>query len=165
LRYAQWSLEILLMVSIILIALGLSGVSAQQESTSSAISAAQSKLLQCYDAAKAAESSGANISQLTLRLNSAGLLLSQAELAYSDSDFASAQSLSSKSQSELTSFLSDAHSLQASAAQSRMFDFLRNVVASVVGVILAIVVSVVVWIRLKKKYGTSEEQKSESDAV
>ena len=48
---------------------------AQQDGTSAAISAAHSKLVQCYEAARVAESSGANISQLTIRLNSAGLLL------------------------------------------------------------------------------------------
>ena len=104
----------------------LSVVLAQQTMGLSSISAAQSKLVQCYDAARAAEAAGANISQLTLRLNSAGLLLSQAELAYSNADFGSAQSLASQSQSELANFVSDAKSLQASAAQSRTFDFLSK---------------------------------------
>ena len=141
------------------------GAWAQQDGTSAAISAAHSKLVQCYEAARVAESSGANISQLTIRLNSAGLLLSQAQLAYSNADFGSAQSLAAQSQGELVNFVSDAQSLQASGAQSRTFDFLLHVVASVVGTILVIVGSLVVWIRLKRKYGTGEELKSESDAV
>jgi len=166
LRSVKLPIGILLILSISVAALSvLPGVWAQQEGTSSSISAAKSRLIQCYDAAKAAESSGANISQLTLRLNSAGLLLSQAELAYSESDFGSSQSLAAKSQNELIDFISSAQSLQVSAAQSRTFDFLLNVVASVVGTILVILASVVVWIRLKRKYEISEEQKSEPDAV
>jgi hypothetical protein len=138
---------------------------AQQNDAASAISAAQSKLVQCYDAARAAEAASANISQLTSRLNSAGLLLSRAQLAYSDADFGSAQSLAVQSQNELANFVSDANSLQTSAAQSRTFDFLLNFVGSVVGTVGVIVGSVVVWVLLKRKYGNNGEQKVESDAV
>jgi hypothetical protein len=130
-----------------------------------AISAAQSTLAQCNDAARAAESVGANISQLTIRLNSAGLLLSRAELAYSNGEFGSASSLAAQSQSELASFVSDANSLQASAAQSRTFDFLLNMVGSAAGTVAVLVGSVVVWRLLKRKYGNSGVQTSESDAV
>ncbi len=165
-RSAQAPIGVFLILSLSVTALSaLSGVWAQQVDTSSAISAAQSRLVQCYDAARVAESSGANISQLTLRLNSAGLLLSKAQLAYSNGDLGSSQSLAAQSQSELADFISDAQSLQASAAQSKTFDFLLNVVASVVGAIIVIVGSFVVWIRLKRKYGPSEALKSESDSV
>jgi hypothetical protein len=161
------SLGVLLLAAISIAVLSVpSVVWAQQNSAASAISAAQSKLVQCYDAARAAESASANISQLTSRLNSAGLLLSRAELAYSNADFGSAQSLAVQSQSELASFVSDANSLQASAAQSRTFDFLLNVVGSVVGTVAVLVGGFVVWGFLKRKYGNdSGVQKSESDAV
>jgi len=161
------SLGVLLLAAISIAVLSVpSVVWAQQNSAASAISAAQSKLVQCYDAARAAESASANISQLTSRLNSAGLLLSRAELAYSNADFGSAQSLAVQSQSELASFVSDANSLQASAAQSRTFDFLLKVVGSVVGTVAVLVGGFVVWGFLKRKYGNdSGVQKSESDAV
>ena len=160
------SLGVLLLAAISIAVLSVpSVVWAQQNSAASAISAAQSKLVQCYDAARAAESASANISQLTSRLNSAGLLLSRAELAYSNADFGSAQSLAVQNQSELASFVSDANSLQASAAQSRTFDFLLNVVGSVVGTVAVLVGGFVVWGFLKRKYGNSGVQKSESDAV
>jgi len=161
------SLGVLLLAAISIAVLSVpSVVWAQQNSAASAISAAQSKLVQCYDAARAAESASANISQLTSRLNSAGLLLSRAELAYSNADFGSAQSLAVQSQSELASFVSDANSLQASAAQSRTFDFLLNIVGSVVGTVAVLVGGFVVWGFLKRKYGNDGGvQKSESDAV
>lgn len=160
------SLGVLLLAAISIAVLNVpSVVWAQQNNAASAISAAQNKLVQCYDAARAAEASSANISSLTSRLNSAGLLLSRAELAYSDANFGSAQSLAVQSQNELASFVSDANSLQTSGAQSRTFDFLLNIVGSVVGTVAVLVGSVVVWVLLKRKYGNSGVQKSESDAV
>jgi hypothetical protein len=130
-----------------------------------ATSVAQSKIIQCYNAARAAESAGANISQLTLRLNSAGLLLSRSQLAYSNGDFGLASNLASQCQSELANFVSDANSLQALAAQSRTFDFLLNVVSSVLGTVAVLVGSFMVWRFLKRKYGKDGVQTSESDAV
>jgi hypothetical protein len=130
-----------------------------------AISTAQNKLVQCYDAAKAAESAGANISQLTIKLNNAGSLLSRAQLAYSSGDSASASNLAAQSQNELDGFVSDANSLQASASQSRTFDFLLNVVGSIAGTVAVFVGSFFVWRFLKRKYGNGGVQISESDAV
>ena len=160
------SLGVLLLATVFIAVLSAPWVVwAQQNDAASAISTAQSKLMQCYDAARAAEAASANISVLTSRLNSAGLLLSRAELAYSNSDIVSAQSLAVQSQKELASFVSDANSLQSSAAQSRSFDFLLSIVGSVVGTVVVLVGSVVVWGLLKRKYGNSGVQKSESDAV
>ena len=160
------SLGVLLLSALFIAVLSVpSVVWAQQSDAASAISAAQSKLVQCYDAARAAEAASANISVLTNRLNSAGLLLSRAELAYSTGDFGSAQSLAVQSQDELASFISDANSLQTSAAQSKSFDFLLSIVGSVVGTVVVLVGSFVVWGLLKRKYDNSGVQKSESDAV
>ena len=130
-----------------------SEVSVQQNDGASAISAAQNNLIHCYDAAKAAESSGANISQLTVRLNSAGLLLTRAEWASSIGNFGLVSSLAAQSQNELGSFVSDANSLQASAAQSRTYDFLLNVVWSILGTVAVVVGSFVVWRFFKRKFG------------
>ena len=157
---------VLLLVAVSMAVLSAPVVWAQQNGAASAISAAQSKFVQCYDAARAAEAASANISQLASRLNSAGLLLSHAELAYSNGDFGSAQSLAVQSQNELGSFVSDANSLQASAAQGRTFSFLLNVVGSVVGTVAVLVGSFFVWGFLKRKYSDdSGVQKSESNAV
>ena len=112
-------------------------------------------LIQCYNAARAAESAGANISQLTLRLNNAGLLLSTAQLAYSKGDFGLASSLAIQSQNELDTFILDANSLQALAAQSRTFDFLLNIVGSIAGTVAVLAGSFVVWRFFKRKYGFS----------
>jgi len=125
---------------------------AQQTSTSSAISNAQNKLVACFNAAKAAETDGANITTLTSTLNAAGLLLSKAEAAYASGDGDSAQNLAAQSQNVLNNFISQANSLQSAAAQARNTDFLINVVGSIGGTVAIIVGSAVIWVYLKRKY-------------
>ena len=145
------AIGILLFAAIFIIILSFPSIALAQQND--AISVAQSNLVQCYNAAKAAESAGANISQLMIQLNNAGLLLSRSQLAYSKGDFGSASNLAVQSQNELASFVSDANALQNSAAQSRTFDFLLNVVGSVLGTVAVLVGSFVVWRFFKRKYG------------
>jgi hypothetical protein len=163
LRFMRTSARDLFFVAIFIAVLSLPSMALAQQND--AISAAQNKLVQCYDAAKAAESAGANISQLTIKLNNAGSLLSRAQLAYSRGDFESASSLAVQSQNELAGFVSDANSLKASASQSRTNDFMLNVVGSIAGTIAVLVGSFVVWRFLKKKYGNDGVQNSESNAI
>lgn len=140
-------------------------VAAQQPAASLAISDAQSKLISCFNATQAAEAAGANISRLTITLNDAGALLSKAEHTYSIGDFANAQRLANESQNLLSGFVSEANSLTVAAKQDRNMEFLVNVVGSVVGTILVLVGSIIVWRLTKKKYADSEEQKIEPVAV
>ena len=133
-------------------------VAAQQSISSQTISATQSRLVTCFNAAQAAETAGANISRLTNKLNAAGALLSNAEHAYSIGDFDNAQRLALKSQNLLNGFVSEAISLTATAKQDRNIEFLVNTVGSVVGTILVFVGSIIVWRLIKKKYTNGEEQ-------
>jgi hypothetical protein len=156
-----FSLVLLLMVG----GFSSSFVAAQQSASSQAISDAQSRLISCFNAAHTAETAGANISRLTNTLNDAGALLSNAEHAYSIGNFTNAQRLAVESQNLLTGFVSEATSLTATAKQDSNMDFLVNVVGSVVGTILVLVGSIIVWRIIKKKYTDSEEQTIESVAV
>ena len=140
-------------------------VAAQQSKSSQAISATQSRLVSCFNAAQAAEAAGANISRLTNTLNDAGVLLSNAQHAYSIGDFDNAQRLAVESQNLLSGFVSEAISLKVDAAQDRNMEFLVNVVGSVVGTILVLVGSIIIWRLIKKKYTNSEEQNIEPVAV
>ncbi len=128
-------------------------VHADQASAQTEIASAKAKLIECYSAAKAAEASGANISQLTNTLNNAGLMFSQAELAFSGGDFESAQNFAAQTRSALSAFVDTANSLQAAAAQERDQDFLVNFVGSIAGTAAVLVGSFGAWILLKKKYG------------
>jgi hypothetical protein len=126
-------------------------VQAQKSNAESAISNVHSELVQCFDAAKAAEYSGANISRLTAILNSAGLLLSQAEGAYSVGDMVSALSFANQSHAALNGFISEASSLKSAGEDSSN---LQNLVfvGSIVGTFAVIGGSFAVWRLLKRKY-------------
>ena len=124
---------------------------AEQSGADSAIASAKQQIVTCYDAAKAAEAAGANITSLTGILNDAGTLLSQSELAYSKNDFSTAQSLADQSGQSLANFVSEANGLRDAAAQQQTLEFLVNVVGSIMGTIAVIVAGFVVWRFLRKR--------------
>jgi hypothetical protein len=138
---------------------GFSFVRAQQSNAQSAISDAQSKIIICFNASRLAEAAGANISRLTAALNTAGLLLSRAELAHSNGNFGAAQDLAVQSQNILVNFVTDANSLQTAATQNRNTDFMIFV-GSIGGTVAVLVGSVVIWVFLKRKVRNSEVGKS-----
>ena len=157
-RFMRVSIGVLLLAVISVAVLGGSSVVwAQQNDAASAISSAQSKLVQCFDATRSAESAGANVSSLTSVLNSAGAQLSNAELAYSSGNFGLASSLASQSQSSLGGFLSDADALKSSAVATSNQQTLIFV-GSIVGTFAVIGVSAVVWVQLKRKNGNGMQR-------
>ncbi len=126
-----------------------------QSSASTELASAQSTLVDCFNAAKAAETAGANITELTSKLNVAGSLFSQAEFAYSSGNFSGAYTLASQSQSELSNFAYAASFLQSSASQKQSTDFLLTFVVPIIGAFVVVNVSAIVWILLKRKYARS----------
>jgi hypothetical protein len=130
---------------------------ASQADVTTAISSAKNTFLNCYEAAKAAETAGANITVLTSNLNEAGMLLSQAELAYSSNDLNSARNLAVQSEAKLSNFISDADHLREIATQQRNQDFLITVVGPLLGALAIIGIGVGTWIFLKKKYEHQEQ--------
>jgi hypothetical protein len=131
-------------------------VLANQTDAAAAIDSAKDNILGAYDAAKEAESAGANITVLTSKLNNAGLLLSQAELAYAKNDFEGALSLATQIQTVLNGFASEADALGLSALQQQNQDFLINVVGSISATLVILIAGFVAWIYLKRKYESSE---------
>lgn len=167
-RYRVVSKSVILFVIFSFLAVNtccISFVHADQSSAGSDIASAQSKLIQCFDAAKAAENAGANISALTDTLNDAGFLLSKAELAYSSGDYSGADTLAIQSQNELISFVSTANSLQSNAEQKQNVNFLLDFVVPIASVMAIIVGSFVVWALLKRKYEPAGVQLHEPATV
>jgi len=136
-------------------------VFAEQSSADSSIASARQQIVICYNAAKAAEAAGANITSLTSILNNAGSLLSQSELAYSKGDFSTAQTLAVQSSQSLANFVSKANAMQDVAAQQRTLDFYVNVVGSIIGTIVVVVAGFVVWRILSKRQSQTGEQPDE----
>jgi len=128
---------------------------AQAETQSSAnaeLGSAGKELVECYDAARAVEAAGANISALTIKLNVAGSLFSQAELAYSYGNFSGAYALASQSQNELGDFVTTAKYLQTSASQKQYTNFLLTFILPIIGAFAVIDVSIIVWMLTKRRY-------------
>ena len=136
-----------------------------QADAATAISLAKNTILSCYNAAKEAEAAGANITVLTGTLNEAGALLSQAELAYSASDFGKALTLAVQSRNRLSNLITEANTLKETATQQRNQDLVINVVGSAIGTFAVILAGFAVWFLLKRKYEKAEAHESESPRV
>jgi hypothetical protein len=128
-----------------------SAVWADQGGAANALSSARSQLVGCYEAVQDAEAAGANITMLTGTLNEAGLLLSKAEVAFSNGDFAAAQEYAVQSQSKLANLVSEANALLFPAGAKRNQDFWVNVVGSTGGTIAVFVGSWGLWSFLKRR--------------
>ncbi len=124
---------------------------ASQTDAASAVASAQNLLFNCYNAAKAAGGTGANVTVLQVALNDAGGSLSNAELAYSNGDYNSAVNYANQCQSALSNFVSEANALKASGEQQQS-QSLVIFVGSIVDALLAVVAGYVIWLLLKKKY-------------
>lgn len=118
----------------------------------SALANAEGSVVSGYQAVSKAEESGANVSSLLVRLNEAGELLARAQLAYKSGDFDSAISFAGQSQVKLNGFVVEANALKESAIQVHYWDFMVNVVGSIVGSVAVVCGSVVVWFLLKRRY-------------
>jgi hypothetical protein len=142
-------------------------VRADSPTASSELALANSELIACYNAAKATEAAGANITALTSTLNVAGALFSKAQFAYSSGDFSTAQNFAILCQNQLGGFVSTASSLQNAASQTENNAFLVNFVGSIFGTVAVIVCSAGLWIFLKRRHskGIDENQRIQYKAL
>jgi hypothetical protein len=139
-----------------------SSVLADQNEAAAAIASAKQQIVGCYQAAREAESAGANVTSLTAVLDDAGVLLSNSELAYSKDDFDTALSLAVQSRESLSNFVPQANTLKESAIQQRNLDFMVNIVGSVVGTFGVLGAGAAIWFLLKRRNAQTGEQPNES---
>lgn len=118
----------------------------------SAVGEAEQKVNVGYVAVAEAQKAGANVTDLLLVLDDAGVLLSRAHLALEKGDFDLAYALAVESKAKLDGFDVEANALRDSASQARSMDFAVNVVGSGVGSVVVVAVGFLVWRLLKKKY-------------
>jgi hypothetical protein len=117
-----------------------------------AIVAAEERIVVCYRAVAEADKAGANVTGLLAVMNEAGWLLSKAKVAFQIGDFESARDFAVQSQGRLNRFVEEADGLRGTALQQRYWDFMVNVVGSIIGTVAVIGGSFVVWHLLKKRY-------------
>ena len=120
----------------------------------SAIVAAQRKLVVCYQAVTNISDAGANVTGLILVLNQAGGDLSRADLAYDMGDFSSEQSYAVQSLNLLvqSDVVARASALRSTTSQASYWDFVINIVGSLVGAVVVICGGFVAWMALKNRY-------------
>jgi hypothetical protein len=120
-----------------------------------AIAQAEQRIEVCYSAAADAEKAGANVTSLLAILDEAGMNLSEARVAFQNGNFDFAYTLAVQSNATLNGFELNATSLRDRAAQQGRVGFLVNVVGSTVGTFVVIVIGLLVWLSLKKRYERS----------
>jgi hypothetical protein len=120
----------------------------------SAIAVAEDRIVVCYRAVADADEAGANTSALLSVLNEAGLLLSRAKLAYKMGDFDSAFDFAVQSREKLNGLEAETGVLRENALQQGYWDFMINVVGSMVGAVVVVCGGFVVWFLSKRKYET-----------
>ena len=113
---------------------------------------AQQRIEVCYSEAADAARAGANVTALLSDLDDAGQLLSNASLAFQDGDYDSAYSLAVQSNSTLVGFEVNATSLKNTAVQQGRVVFWVDIVGSTVGAFAVIVIGVLLWFHLKRRY-------------
>jgi len=116
-----------------------------------AIADAERIIIVCYEAVSDTDKAGANVSTLLIVLNEAGESLSKAKLAYETEDFDNATRDGLAAQRKLEGFVAEADALRGIALQEHYWDFMVNIVGSIVGTIAVICGSFVVWVILRKK--------------
>jgi hypothetical protein len=119
------------------------------------ITETENALISAYEAVLQAEKAGANVTDLLGNLTEAGELLSKAKSVLTTNESA-AVDFAVESQAKLSGFLAKADALRVSAAQQLYWDFMVNVVGSIIGSVAVIGGGFVVWAVLKKKYGKTE---------
>lgn len=111
----------------------------------SAIADAEERVVVCYGAVADADGAGANVTGLLGVLDEAGRLLSRANLAYMAGDFDSAFDFAVESREVLDGFAVEADALRDDAIQQRSWDFMVNVVGSVVAAAVVVCGGFIVW--------------------
>ncbi len=127
-----------------------SPVSADQNIAQATIASAQNNLRNCYEAAKQAQSAGANVDSLMAILNDAAESLSEAQLAYSSNDYGSAYTYAAQSQIMLEGFIPLASALQANANNVDYQNFITAVL-SIVASVAVLSSGIGAWVTLDRK--------------
>jgi hypothetical protein len=147
-RFVLAFVAVMLLLSIVSARLVVFGLA--ESDAASAVSAAEEKVVLCYDAVAEADAAGANVTALLATLDRAGEFLSKAELSYRMGDFDLAASYADQSQGELDGFVVEAGALADMAVQESYLGFLV-VVGSAVGAVGVVCGGFAVWFLLKKR--------------
>jgi hypothetical protein len=122
------------------------------DEASSSVGKADVAVRQAFNATLEAERAGANVSGLILRLNEAGEILVEAEMALGNGNSSEAASKAGQCIGIAESVKGDADVLKASALDGARTVFWASLAFSVVGIAVLVAVLEFVWRRFKRGY-------------
>ena len=125
---------------------------ASQSVAEANVAEANATVCRAFNATLEAERAGANVSGLILRLNEAGTVLGEAEIALGNGNSTEASSEAGQCVGLAESVRGDADALRASALGEGRTVFWVYLVFSCVGIAVFVVVLVLVWRRFKRGY-------------
>jgi hypothetical protein len=121
------------------------------------ITSAKNKIIYCYNLALTAEKEGANITSLQVSLNNAGDLISKADYAYSNADYPSTIVYADQSKNLLNNFAVKTTVLIDTGKHGQNYDLIVTTF-SVIWSIVIIIVSLLTWMFIKKKYQVNQNR-------
>jgi hypothetical protein len=122
------------------------------DDAASSVANADAAVRQAFNATLNAERAGANVSDLLVRLNDAGAVLGEAEVALRNGNMSDAAGKASQCISMAQSVASDAGALRTWALDGARTWWWAYLTFSVVGISVFVVVLAVVWRRFKRGY-------------
>jgi hypothetical protein len=159
--------QILIFIWLILLLMGLASRNlpiSHGTDEASKIDEADNDLKQAFEAVLAAENAGANVSGLMARLNQAGVLLAQAEMAYRDASSAEAADKASQCLIALQGVSDEASALRDSALANSQQVFRQSITISSISAVVFLLMLVLVW-RWFSRYYMRKLLKMKPEAV
>jgi len=117
-----------------------------------AIDRAEAAMVSAYEAVLDAEQAGANVSGLLSRLNVAGEYLANAHILYRSGDFGNATRFANLCYDVGEEVRNEAHELENEAYGVWVTDLVVRMSVSMVGVVVIVFLSFVVWHAFKRRY-------------
>ena len=149
---SRYLIALLLVLFLVFIVSSSSFTAAQEETGLEDIIRAQNALMGCFDATKAAEAAGADVTNLLTRLNKACDLLAQAENAFRSGDFNLASSKAKAAVPIAEKVSSDARNLESVALVNAKNTFWLTTTFSITSLAVFIFILFFVWRRFKRNY-------------
>ena len=116
---------------------------------------AEEAIVDCYKVVADADEAGANVSVLLATLEESGWLLSRAKVAYQSGDYGFAIQYAVQSMDGLSGVIAGAEDLKKIAEEQSYWDFMVNIVGSLVGAGIVVLGGFIAWFLLKKRVARS----------
>ncbi|MCW4030154.1 MAG: hypothetical protein NWE92_10975 [Candidatus Bathyarchaeota archaeon] len=150
-RQICWLVLLMICASMPLVAFPVTAQVTASQATES-LSAADSAISHAYQALSDAESAGANVSTITLQLNTAATYLAEAQNAYRTGDFEVSITKSNDALAIVNQVEEEALALKSSATAANATNAQLSVIYSVAGIAIFLVSLFIIWRNVKRRH-------------